>query len=253
MARPTPGVEAVRVVHRDAHLLVLIKPPHLPTTAPDEGPCLVKLARELDPEAPRLHPSSRLDAEVTGVVTFARTRRATKALLEARKAGLYRRLYLGLASPGPTPDAGRWDASIALDPRDPRRRRAGDGEGARQAATRFEVAERRPLVEGELALLRLFPETGRTHQLRVHAAAASAPLFGDAPYGGPKRLTLASGRVVSARRVMLHCAEVRVPRIAGDGEHLFRARVPADFEKAWAAAGGTPIAELSAAAADERR
>ena len=211
MARPTPGVEAVRVVHRDAHLLVLIKPPHLPTTAPDEGPCLVKLARELDPEAPRLHPSSRLDAEVTGVVTFARTRRATKALLEARKAGLYRRLYLGLASPGPTPDAGRWDASIALDPRDPRRRRAGDGEGARQAATRFEVAERRPLVEGELALLRLFPETGRTHQLRVHAAAASAPLFGDAPYGGPKRLTLASGRVVSARRVMLHCAEVRDP------------------------------------------
>ena len=54
----------VTVVHRDPHLLVLSKPPRLPTTHPSGGDCLVRRATALDPDAPHLHASSRLDAEV---------------------------------------------------------------------------------------------------------------------------------------------------------------------------------------------
>src|ERR1700755_3605750 len=88
----------VRVLHRDAELLVLWKPAGLPTTSPDGRGCLTELAAQLDPAAPHLHASSRLDAEVTGIVTFARTTRAIEHLLEARRSGRYERFYLGLAT-----------------------------------------------------------------------------------------------------------------------------------------------------------
>ena len=115
----------VTVVHRDAHFLVLSKPPRLPTTHPTGGDCLVRRAATLDPDAPHLHASSRLDAEVTGMVTFARTKRANEALRRARHEGRYGRLYLALAMAPDAPTlAEAWTEAIAMDPADPRRRRA---------------------------------------------------------------------------------------------------------------------------------
>ena len=86
------------VVHRDAHLLVVFKPSGMATTAPEDGDCLVRWARDVDTEAQALHPVSRLDAEVSGLVTFARTRLGNQALLAARASGAYRRFYLALAA-----------------------------------------------------------------------------------------------------------------------------------------------------------
>jgi 23S rRNA-/tRNA-specific pseudouridylate synthase len=103
---------------------------------------------------------------------------------------------------------------------------AGQGEQEKAARSRFLVAERMPLG----ALLHLFPETGRTHQLRVHALAAGAPLFGDKVYGGPTRATAPDGRVVTARRTMLHCAALRLPNVAsGSGEIELTLDPPADW------------------------
>ncbi len=228
----------ILIVHRDAQLLVVLKPSGLATTSPDGGDCLVARVRELDPEAPRLHPTSRLDAEVSGLVTFARTARATEILLEARRTHTYRRLYLALVAQPPVDDFGRWEEPIGVDPRDRRRRRvAPEDLEAKPSATRFEVRAR-----GELALLALFPETGRTHQLRVHCAHAGSPIFGDAIYGGERRLVRANGRVVSARRVMLHCAALDLPNPAGMGRLPLRAPVPSDFASVWRAVGGNEAA-----------
>ncbi len=92
------GEPSVRVAHRDAALLILEKPSGLPTTSlPGGGEALTDVAVRLDPDAPALHASSRLDAEVTGLVTFARTKAANAALLEARRRGRYGRRYLALA------------------------------------------------------------------------------------------------------------------------------------------------------------
>lgn len=230
---------AVRIAHRDEHLLVLVKPPGLATTAPDERTaCLARVARELDPDAPRMHPSSRLDRDVTGLVTFARTERATQALLEARRAGAYERTYLALVSGVPEGEGGRWTWTIAIDPRDPTRRIAlaegARGERAQEASSRWE----RRGVAGGCAALALFPETGRTHQLRVHCAAAGHAILGDVTYGGPPRVVLPDGRVVSARRPMLHCARLVLPDVARGGRLELVEPAPDDMARTWTGAGG---------------
>jgi 23S rRNA-/tRNA-specific pseudouridylate synthase len=227
---------SIPIVHRDAELLVVNKPSGLPTTSPDGGDCLVSRVRELDPDAPRLHPTSRLDAEVSGLVTFARTARATEALLEARRAHAYGRTYLALVTNAPADDEGRWELPIAVDPRDRRRRLVSfDDPEKKPSATRFAVRAR-----GELSLLALFPETGRTHQLRVHCAHVGSAMFGDVIYGGERRVTRSNGRVVSAKRVMLHCAALDLPNVAGEGRLALAAPVPADFTSVWRSVGGDP-------------
>jgi len=210
---------------------VLSKPVGLPTTSPDpEAQCLVREAERLDPKAPRLHASSRLDSVVSGLVTFARTAEATKALLEARKAGTYGRRYLGITL-AEAKGEGEWTSPISLHPRDRRLRTAGPGKGERGARTRFSVAS---TAAG--ALLALHPETGRTHQLRVHAAAAGWPLFGDSSYGGERRWTRSDGRVVSMRRCALHCGRLRITSSLG----LLDLTLPPpdDFVRAWRGLGG---------------
>ena len=221
-----------QVVHRDADLLVIDKPSGLPTTSPDGSNCLAAWARAHDPDAEKMHPSSRLDAEVTGLVTFARTSRAIQQLTAARAASAYRRFYLGLASRAPAPGAGDWRDPIARDPKDPRRRVVADG--GSPAWSRYRTLAELP----QLALLLLQPETGRTHQLRVHASRAGAPLWGDKHYGGPVRAVQADGRVQAARRVMLHCAQLILPGITSAGPITLRAPAPPDLRAFYVALGG---------------
>lgn len=236
MGRAPRSELVVSVVHRDAALLVLAKPSGLPTTTPDDSDCVVRRAQALDPDAPRLHATSRLDAEVSGLVTFARTPAAAEALRQARAEGRYGRRYIALTLTPPVTDLGVWDDPIAVDPRDRRKRIAGSGAQEKAARSRFAVHQR--LLYG--ALLHLFPETGRTHQLRVHARAAGAPLFGDRVYGGPTRATIGDGRVVSARRTMLHCAALSLPNVAaGEGLLEVRLAAPRDFVAAHKGLGGT--------------
>ncbi|MEM1415923.1 MAG: RluA family pseudouridine synthase [Myxococcota bacterium] len=223
-----------RVVHRSAHLLVLDKPSGLPTTAPPGRDSLAARAATLDPKAPRLHATSRLDAPVSGLVTFARTRRGNDALLAARRAGTYARQYLGLTGRAPDPREGRWAEAIGPHPEDRRLRAVGEGPPAKPAATRYAT-----LAEvGGAALLSLRPETGRTHQLRVHAAAAGVPLLGDAAYGGARRVVRPDGRVLTARRVLLHCAELRFPDPETGEMRVFASPAPADLAGLWGALGG---------------
>lgn len=231
-----PADAPIAVAYEDDDLLVVIKPARLPTTAPGGGDCLTRRLEVARGAA--LHPSSRLDAEVTGLVTFARTRRAIDALLRARREGRYHRGYLAITTRALAAREGVWDASIALSPRDARLRVAlapgQKGARAQRARTTWQLREATP----HGALLWLTPHTGRTHQLRVHAAHAGAPLFGDHRYGGERRVTLADGRVVSARRVMLHCAWLSLPAIAGEGALTLEAPVPDDLRAAWIALGG---------------
>jgi 23S rRNA-/tRNA-specific pseudouridylate synthase len=239
----------VDVVYRDASLLVLGKPSGLPTTSPNaREDTLVKAAEALDPDAPRLHPSSRLDAEVSGLVTFARTPEATRYLLDAREQGLYRRAYVGLVAHPPVVDEGELDGAIGMDPRDPRKRRVVPASelNARPSRTRFRVLARAP----HAALLWLEPITGRTHQLRVHLAHEGSPLLGDRPYGGLPRVVLDDGSAFSARRVMLHCYALRLPALRAMGvdqpARAFERAPLEDLEKLASAALGIELKPLLA-------
>jgi 23S rRNA pseudouridine1911/1915/1917 synthase len=210
------------------------------TTIPDHADAssslLASVARALACPVEALHPTSRLDRGVSGVVIFARSEAAAERLRVAREHGTYARRYVAIASVAPAMDHGQWNVPIGRSASDPRHR-AANGRDPAPALSRYTVVGR----ASAWALLALEPVTGRTHQLRVHASHGGAPLLGDRVYGGITRATLPSGRVLSFGRIALHAARVRVPR--ADGSLLdVRARVPAELREWWRAAGGDDAA-----------
>ncbi len=222
------------IIHHDEHLLIVHKPPGLPTTAPRaEDPSLVRWVSKRFADI-HAHATSRLDAQVSGLVTFALTPEANRTLLDARRAGTYARVYLGITVEEVSVDAGDWAWPISIDPSNPKLRVARAGRGERAALTRYSVAARSPGA----TLLRLMPTTGRTHQIRVHAARAGYPLFGDHRYGGKRREVLSDGTVVTARRAMLHCASLSFPSPSGGAQLRFEVPVRPDMERIWTALGG---------------
>jgi 23S rRNA pseudouridine1911/1915/1917 synthase len=228
---------AVTILHRDESLVAADKPPALPTIADHRGEKDTLVARvaaliHLPPSA--LHPTSRLDVGVSGVVIFALTDAARLRLAGARERGEYLRRYVAIAERAPSAETGTWSFPIgrAADPR----KRAVDGRDATHAVTRYRVLS--VAARGQ-ALLELEPETGRTHQLRVHAAHVGSPLLGDPSYGGATRVVTPTGKVLRLSRIALHA---RVVELGGDAPLRIEAPVPASFLETWSAVGGDPTA-----------
>jgi 23S rRNA-/tRNA-specific pseudouridylate synthase len=229
-------VEATVLAHED-DLVAADKPAGMPTIADHSGAAhtlVAAVARTLCVDPGRLHATSRLDRDVSGVVVFALTADAGERLRRAREAGAYVRRYVAIASRTPTPDCGVWDTPIgrAQDPR----KRAPMGRDATDARSRFATVAKTPMG----TLLALSPGTGRTHQLRVHASHAGAALLGDRDYGGPTRLTLAEGRVVGIRRIALHASRVTVPRSVG-APLVVDSPVPDELVDLWEVLGGSGL------------
>jgi 23S rRNA pseudouridine1911/1915/1917 synthase len=247
IADPREVAPAVPILFRASDLVAVDKPAGMPTIADHGGAAhalVAVAAKTLGLDASRLHATSRLDRGVSGVVIFALTKGAAERLTRARDEGRYERRYLAMASRAPVAEAGTWAEPIGRA-RDPRLRMAG-GRDPAPAETRYRVCAQ---TASGAALLAVGPKTGRTHQIRVHAAHAGTPLLGDRDYGGPARVTLPTGRVLELRRVALHAARVVVP--AEDGSPLVaRSAVPAQLQDLWSALGGDAAAwELAATCA----
>lgn len=227
------------VLHRSPGVIVVDKPAGL-ATVPDlhtaAGTLLAIVAEHLErsPDAlDSIHATSRLDRDVSGVVTFATVPETADAIARARDEGRYARRYLAVAHGAIEGDSARWSWSIGRG-RDPKLRvaRPATDPAAKQAFSRVRVVARAAARQGEAMLLALAPETGRTHQLRVHAAAAGAPLVGDVAYGGARRWVTATGAVRPIDRIALHCAHVTIDLGGAPGEERVidaRAPVPASF------------------------
>lgn len=224
----------VLVLFEDADLLVVDKPASFVTVAELRGKGRALLdhlaaARRVPAEA--LHATSRLDLGVSGVVTFAKSARAREALATLRREHRYGRAYLAIARGAPSPHEGTWREAIGRA-EDGKHRRV-EGRDAAPSESHFRVVARTASGEASLVLLR--PETGRTHQLRVHAAHAGVPLFGDRAYGPAKPIVAASGAVLAFERIALHCARVC---FGAPVTRAFESPVPAELSSLWAALGG---------------
>ena len=197
------------ILFEDSHLCILHKPAGISTIADQKSEAdslrgLVATYRKCDPES--VHATSRLDRLVSGVVTFAMTKKAREELAAAREAGTYYRRYFAIGQGKGGRELGPlWDAPIGRA-KNPRLRMIR-GKDATSAETLVRLVASTP----EAALLALEPQTGRTHQLRIHAAHAGMPLFGDKDYGGLMKHTDAQGRVMSMGRIALHAAAIRFP------------------------------------------
>jgi RluA family pseudouridine synthase len=171
----------------------------------------------------------RLDVGTSGLVLVARTPEAHRALATALARGRIEKRYLALVWGHPRPRAGVYDVPLGPDRRD-RRRMKADPAG-RPARSRY-----RTLADARhVSLVELSPETGRTHQLRVHLAHAGHWIVGDDLYGGPRHRAIADPRLrrlLAPAHPFLHAWTLALPETAGSGPRRFTAPLPPDFAAA---------------------
>ena len=233
--RPTPQSQAfvpqamaLEVVHQDEHLLVINKPAGLvvhPAPGNWSGTLLNGLLA-LDASAaqlPRAGIVHRLDKDTSGLMVVARTRQAMDALVRMIAAREVSRQYLALAH-RPWKGASRREvqAAIGRDPRQRLRMAVVDlqRDAGKPAHTTFDLLHN--VDEG--CVLRCTLHTGRTHQIRVHAAHIGHPLLADALYGGLP----AAGMT----RQALHAWRLALAHPVTGQELVFRAPVPEDLGQA---------------------
>lgn len=240
----------IELLHEDADLLVVRKPAHLPMHA--DGPfvhsTLVELLRDRRRE-PGLGLVHRLDRETSGVAVLARTLAARKAMQAMFEAGAVAKRYLAVVH-GEAPDAWVVDAPIGHAAHSEvtlRRSCAADALAPKPAATRC----RRLAAGGGRSLVQCWPQTGRTHQIRVHLAHSGHPIVGDKIYGQPDAVYLAFVAAVKAsgdprtapgchpHRHLLHADELAFRHPTSGRDVAFACPAPAEFA-AWLADAPPP-------------
>ena len=198
-------VEGLRIAYEDEHLLVVDKPAGVvvhPSAGHTHGTLVHGLLSQAieggeEPERPGI--VHRLDKDTSGLLVVARSDEAHRRLQRLLRRRELLRMYLVLARGRPRSRAGRIEAPIGRDRRDPTRHSL-DTPTPREAVTTFELLELLP----HHAFLQVRLETGRTHQIRVHLAAIDLPVAGDLTYGVAGDLGLERQFLHAARLVFPH-------------------------------------------------
>lgn len=206
----------MKVIYQDDHLLVIDKPAGLPVL-PDgwekDAPYLVKM---LEAEFGKTWLVHRIDKVTSGVMVFARTSEAHRALniqFENRGAD---KVYHAILEGEPA-----WKEKTArhllLADVGKKHRTVVNDKSGKPSETRYRVLKRYPGA----ALVEAKPMTGRTHQIRVHASALGHPLLGDVLYGASETELIT--------RPALHAYSLTITHPAGGERLTFKAEHPGDI------------------------
>ncbi|HKA89243.1 MAG TPA: RluA family pseudouridine synthase [Haliangiales bacterium] len=218
----------VRIVFEDAHLVVIDKPAGVSSVPYDEKEA--GTAMDLVRDAWRrqgkpatsvpLHVVHRIDKDTSGLLVFAKTKRAETGLAAQLRAHAVARLYVCVAHGDVA--AARIESELVDDRGDGLRgssRRAGQG---KRAVTH--VAPMRRLRGATLCEVRL--ETGKTHQIRIHLAEAGHPLVGERVY-----IRDYAGPLIASPRLLLHAATLGFAHPVTGTPMSFSSPLPGDFSE----------------------
>jgi 23S rRNA pseudouridine1911/1915/1917 synthase len=201
-----------------------------------EGLSLVNAAPQR-PGEPTVRPGivHRIDKDTSGLLVVAKDDVTHAHLARQFAAHTASRLYLAVAWGVPDPAEGTISAHVGRDPRDRKRMSVVREDQGKHAVSHYHTVE---TFAAGLALLQFRLETGRTHQIRVHAAHIGHPLLADATYGGdaPRAYLRTRGRQQQARnlvalagRQMLHAATLGFVHPATGARVHFASDLPADM------------------------
>ncbi|UIP07508.1 RNA pseudouridine synthase [Erythrobacter sp. SDW2] len=207
----------IPILFEDGEALVIDKPAGLPIEPPRKGgPSLanhlemLKLGFQRPPV-----PVHRIDTDTSGCLLLARNPKALSRFARAFEERKVAKRYLGIVAGVPEADEGEIALSLSKISSAEKGWRMIPAKKGKPSLTRWRVVQR--LERG--TLVEFLPETGRTHQIRVHAASGlGLPLLGDPVYGD----------AASGPRTMLHAAGLTVER-DGKPPVVATAPLPADF------------------------
>ncbi|MEL6485762.1 MAG: RNA pseudouridine synthase [Pseudomonadota bacterium] len=217
------------IVFEDGEALVINKPSGLPIDRPRKGgECLEDHLESLKlgfQRAPM--PVHRLDTDTSGCLLLARNPKALKRFNKAFEDRLVTKTYLAILAGHPEGESGTIRLKLAKISSEAKGWRMIAAKKGKEAVSHWDLLK----AQGPNALIRFSPETGRTHQLRIHALKGlGAPLLGDPIYGSEQQ------RGKGAARTMLHASGLIVQR---EGKPAIEAHapLPADFTKLGASDG----------------
>lgn len=180
MQVPSKNLE---IVYEDPWLSVINKPAGmLSVPGKEDAVSVYSLMREQYPEADGPLMVHRLDMATSGLMLIAKTKRVHQNLQAQFKNRLVRKRYVALLEGIVPKDKGTVDLPLCLNPLD-RPRQMVHTEHGKPAITDYQVLER---LDGKRTRIAFYPRTGRTHQLRIHAAhplGLHCPIIGDELYG----------------------------------------------------------------------
>jgi 23S rRNA pseudouridine1911/1915/1917 synthase len=221
----SPEALPLDIIYEDNDLLVIDKPAGL-TIHPAPGHYSHTLVNAILSYLPNLPDTGdslrpgivhRLDKDTSGVIVVAKNSVAQANMISQFKAHAVVKAYLVLVKGHLTPENGLIEAPIGRDPSN-RKRMAVVTEG-KEARTQYQVIK----YIGNHTLLEVRPETGRTHQIRVHLLAIGYPVVGDTTYGV---------RSAHVSRQFIHASHLGF-NLPSTGEYVeFTSDLPPDLEQA---------------------
>lgn len=214
----------LKIVYEDSDLIVIDKPAGLlvhPTAGRRTGTlvnAILAHCSDLGSINGSVRPGivHRLDKDTSGLMMVAKNEAAQMSLSSQIKQRSITKEYLALVLGHLSPERGAIEAPIGRHPKD--RKRMAVVSGGREARTEYRVIK----YSDDYTLLEAMPETGRTHQIRVHFAAIGHPIFGDPIYG--KRSPILGRQFLHAHRLGF--------RLPSSGEYVeFESELPPELEE----------------------
>jgi len=216
------------ILHIDDDVIALDKPPGLAvqggTGIKNSIDAMLGTLKFDNDERPKL--VHRLDKDTSGILLLGRSSKAAAKLTAAFRAKTARKIYWAIVVGSPKLASGRINLALSKLPGQKGERMVPDPENGKRAVTFYRTIER---ASRKATWLSLEPQTGRTHQLRVHMEALGAPILGDGKYGGAESFLQGPGL---SRKMHLHARGIRIPHPSG-GELEVIAPLPAHMSATW--------------------